>query len=121
MSLKDKIVQAIDLPSEIVTIPEWEMTVKVRGMDVKSRIQWEKHIINSSTGVMLDDRNAYRDMIIPMLVVCLYDPETDEPIFASEEEGTEVLLGKNAAVLGRLAEKARQLSGIGTTEEQAKN
>ena len=38
MNLRDKILAAQDIPTETVTIPEWDVTLLVKGMSAGDRI-----------------------------------------------------------------------------------
>ncbi len=101
MSLRDKILSANDIESEVIPVPEWDCSVEVRGMTVAQR---DKVV---SAGSEL--KAIYKEIIINLL----YDPETGEQIF--DEKDGDAILGKSGVVIERLAKKASELSGISDT------
>lgn len=107
MSLKDRILKADDLGSEIVDVPEWGEKVKIKGMSGAERATVMRVVLDK-------DGNVDQGQLYPLLCQsCLYDPETDEKVF--EPEDTEAILSKSGEVLERLCGIASRLSGIGAS------
>ena len=104
MSIRDQILSAKDSHSEMVTIPEWEVTVELRSMSGAARAVLMQEAMQSGGNINM--AKVYPDLIIQ---TC-FDPETGEPVFT--EEDREAILSKNGAILDRLAEVATRLSGF---------
>jgi hypothetical protein len=117
---KSDILAAPDLASEEVEVPEWGGTVKVRALDVNSRqayLEYGSQVIRNDDGVRFEVRPfAPLDAAIATLAIV---DEDNNPIFSLAE--IEQLGGKNPEPIGRIADLARRLSGMGgTSTEDAK-
>lgn len=112
MSLKDQILAAQDLPSEQVRVPEWDVTVTVRGLSARERDEYfmSQAVIRNGQVVGQDTANA----TAKLLVKCIRGDD-GEPLFGPEH--VELLGGKSAAALDRLFKVASRLSGL--AEEDA--
>jgi len=104
MNLRDKILKAKDIPVEVKEVPEWGVSIEIRGMTGKQR--------SDMIAATLDKKGkTITGAIYPELLTrCLYDPETGEPIFTQQD--AEQISGKSGHVLERLARIASRLSGI---------
>ena len=102
--LRAKILNADDVQSESVEVPEWGVTVSVRGMTGAERA----HYLSAT----VDENGKPRfDRIYPeILIACTTDPETGEKVFEAADR--DVLNGKGAAPTERIAKVAMRLSGI---------
>ena len=104
MNIRDKIIAADDIGSELVTVPQWDVTIEVRGLtlgqrnDALTASRSEDGVLNIST---------YYALII---VGTASDPETHEPIFTFDD--AKMLLGKSSKAGDLLAIKALSLSGL---------
>lgn len=107
MSLRDQILAVKDLQFEDVTVPEWGVTVRIKGMTAAERDDFEaSRIVGKGKNRDVNLKNMRAALLVRVLV----DPETDDPIF---QKGDIFQLGqKSAGVLDRLFEKAQVLSGI---------
>ena len=104
MSLRDQILAAEDIPSEIVTIPEWGVTVDVRGMTGAERTRIMDKAVDQQGGINLQ-------FVYPEIVIATsFDNETGEQIFKPSDRDT--LLTKSAVALDRLAQVGMRLSGF---------
>jgi len=104
VSIRDKIRKAQDRTSEIVEVPEWGVTVEIRSMTGSQR----SAIVTALTS---DEDNKMEALWGGMLVSCVYDPETGDPVF--KEDDAEWLLGeKSSTVLDRLSNVCLQVAGI---------
>lgn len=111
-SLRDKILAAQDIPSEVVTIPEWGVDVLVRGMSAGDRITLMQNAFDQTT------QQVNMSIVYPDVVVaCTYDPSSDEAIFTDEDKAA--ILAKSSAAVERLANVGLRLSGIGKDEQDA--
>jgi hypothetical protein len=112
-SLRDQILEAQDISSEQIEVPEWKVTVEVRGMTGKERAQFMQEF-STDTGA-LDYERLYPSLLIKVL----YDPESGEPIFR-DSDGDFINM-KSGQVLERLGRVATRLSGMTPeAEEEAK-
>ena len=107
MSLRDTILTADDLGEETVPVPEWGVTVLLRGMTGTQRIT----LVDRSTAK--DRRYMYSDILI---ATCL-DPETQTPVF--DKADRESLSDKSGGVLERLALKVLSISGVSLDDAEA--
>lgn len=107
-ALRDKILQAQDLRSELLDVPHWGVKVEIRTLTAKERSSLIGKAMNRQTG------DIDYGILYPLLVVaCTYDPETGEKVFT--EADTDALGGKSGAAMEHIAQKAADLSGL--TEE----
>lgn len=105
MNLREKILSATDIATEYVDIPEWDVTVAVRGTDGADRSHLLSVAIDPQTGdVNLE--SIYPDIII----LCTFDPTTSERVFNDDDRAA--LLTKSSQALDRIAEVAMRLCGF---------
>lgn len=106
MNLRDKILAAADIPSEMVSIPEWNVEILVKGMSAGERLHLQKVSYDQKTG------QVHMEKMYPDIVVsCCHDPETGEPIFTESDK--DVILSKSSAAVEKIAEVGLRLSGLG--------
>ena len=104
MSLRDQILASDDIPSEKVPIPEWGVTVEVRGMTGAERTRIMDKAVDQQGGVNLQ-------FVYPEIVIATsFDDVTGEQIFKPSDRDT--LLTKSAVALDRLAQVGMRLSGF---------
>lgn len=115
MSIRDKIRKAQDRTSEIVDVPEWGVTVEVRSMTGTQRSE----IVTALTG---DGDNKMAALWGSMLVSCVYDPETGDPVF-KEGDAAWLLEEKSSTVLDSLSNVCLRVAGIveGAVDEAGKD
>lgn len=112
MSLRDKILAAQDIPSEKVTIREWDVELLVKGMSAGDRITLMQNAYDQRTQ-QINMAAVYPDICVS----CVFDPETDEPIFTDKDK--EALMSKSSAAIEAIAAVGLRLSGIGQDEADA--
>lgn len=112
MSLRDKILAADDIPSELVRIPEWDVDLLVRGMTARDRIRLMQTAVDPNTG-QINMSIVYPDVV----VACVLDPATKQPVFTEDDK--ESVLGKASAAIETIAAVGLRLSGIGKDEQDA--
>lgn len=116
MGLKDKILAADDIPHEDVEVPEWGVTVRIKGLSGTDRDAYEaKAIALKNQGQDVELRLA--DFRAKMLIKCLCDPDTGDRLFGDKEASQ--LGRKHGAVLDRLHDIAMRLSGMGRHAKEA--
>lgn len=105
---KQQILDADDLPTRDVAVPEWGGDVRVRGLTGRERDAFELRMAvankNGDTDV---------DMRAGIVGRCIVD-ENGERLFTDRELGR--LAGKSGAALDRVFDVVRELSGM--TDEQ---
>jgi hypothetical protein len=111
-TLRDKILAAQDIPTEVVTIPEWGVDVLVRGMSAGDRITLMQNAFDQTTQ-QVNMNIVYPDVVIS----CTFDPASDQAIFTDEDKSA--ILAKSSAAVERLANVGLRLSGIGKDEQDA--
>jgi hypothetical protein len=112
MTLRDKILAVQDIPSEKVTVDEWEVDVLVRGMTAGDRVTLMQNAVDPVTG------NVNMSIVYPDVVVaCVLDPASGEPVFTDDDKAA--LMGKSSAAIERIATVGLRLSGIGKEEQDA--
>ena len=101
--LRNAVLNAVDIQTETVDVPEWEVKLELRGMTGVERSAFTERTRSgdlSNEGVMAE-----------LLISSAYDPESGERVF--EPADRDILVTKNARVLDRLFRIAAMLSGIG--------
>ena len=114
---KEQILSAEDLKSEIVEVPEWGGSVKVRMMTGTERDAFETSIFEVKGK---DTERNFVDLRAKLVARTLID-ENGERLFTDKDIA---LLGKKSAkALDRVFQVAQQLNGIGkeAVEELTKN
>ncbi len=103
---RDEILNADDLGGEVVEVPEWGGAVRIAAMSVAS-----------ANSIFAKDV-ADVDPKVRLLAACLVD-EGGAPIFTRKELGE--LLGKSAAVIKRLWQKAVEINELTLKVEDSKD
>lgn len=116
MSLRDTILQAQDIEQERVSVPEWGITVTIRGMTAGERDDFE-------ASWFTDDAKPKRNLAnvrARLAVRCMLDDE-GKRIFSDQD--AEALGRKSGRAMDRVYAVASRLSGLGAkdAEELAKN
>jgi hypothetical protein len=104
VSLRDQILSIDDIQIKMVEVPEWGVTVEVRGMNGADR----QKILDAATAE--DTPMTAGGMFIDVILATSYDPETGERLFTEDDKGP--LLTKNSKALDRLATAGYSLSGM---------
>lgn len=104
MNLRDKILNADDIKTEEVTVQEWGVNVKVKGMTGKSRSNLLEVCVDK-------DGNMDFEKLYPLLLIgTVYDPESDEKVFEAADH--DALNEKSGGALEKVAKVAMKLSGL---------
>ena len=106
MSIREKILGVTnDTPSELVEVPEWDVTVLVKGFTLGAKDDFLTSVYNAETKKA--DIKAFNSGV---LVGTAYDPKTEERLFT--EEDIPVLKQKSAVAIQRLVDVGTRLSGL---------
>lgn len=114
---KQQILDAQDIKTETVSVPEWGGEVRVRALSAAERDQFEDKVVKRDgkrSRVVLTDIRAR------LAAICMVD-EAGKRLFSDAEMAE--LTKKSAAALQRVFEVAQRLAGITDedTEELEKN
>jgi len=110
MNLRDKILAAQDIPSETLTVKEWDVTVLVKGMSAGERITLMQNAYDQTTQ-QVNMAAVYPDVV----VACVHDPDTGEALFTTADK--DALMSKSSAAIESIAAVGLRLSGIGAESE----
>jgi hypothetical protein len=109
-----QILQAVDLKTEIVDVPEWGGSVVVTELMAHDRDAYEQSMWNDrGNGRMVSNRDNVRARLV---VRSLVSPD-GQRLFADEE--ADALGAKSAAVIDRLFDVAARLSGMDEKDVEA--
>lgn len=106
MSLRDTILDADDIRTSDLEIPEWGVTVRVKGMSGRERMR----LVEATQAKTRE--HFYSDILISLVV----DPDTGEKIFDPADRDR--LADKSGAALERIAQEAIRLSGVSVDEAE---
>lgn len=109
-NLRDQIAGANDITIIDEYVPEWNVNLQIRSMTAAERGECIASATNPKTGAAEPSKLYSR-----VLIASVYDPETGEPAFTSEDEA--MLGGKNGSVVERIAGKSMELSGFDSDAE----
>lgn len=114
MSLRDSILAAEDISTELVEVPEWGVTVEVRGMNGADRSRILETASSSEDGSI-----SIGVMYAETVIASTYDPDTGERIFSDSD--LDVLMAKSASAIDRIATVGMGLSAMdGKATDNAK-
>lgn len=105
MFTRDKILSAEDIVRELVEVPEWDVTVEVRGMTGAERTRIMS-LAMQTDGAGLDFQQVYPEIVI----ATAFDTDTGEQIFTPEDRVA--LMAKSAQAIDRIAMVGMRLSGF---------
>ena len=101
----ERALAADELFHELVDVPEWGAKVLVRAIAFGETVRIAGRAIND------DGTTDVGKLMASLLAACCYDPDTNEPVFASVDEAV-ALMDRAAGSLKRLSEVASRLSKI---------
>lgn len=107
---RDEILAALDLPRELVAVPEWGGDVYVRGLTGKERDQFEAGMIEQRGKSQTVNLQNIRAKLASMSIC----DEEGKRLFTDADLAA--IAGKSAVALNRVFEVARRLSGLGDND-----
>lgn len=112
INIRSTILDAQDIGEETVPVPEWGVTVVVRGLSAETR--------NNITLASRDGEGNVQGSLLQarMCVVTILDPTTRERVFGDSDVAA--LMQKASGIIDRLSGKAMQLSGLNKDNDAAK-
>lgn len=110
--LKQAIAEAQDIAQEKLFVPEWGVELGVRSMDGNARA----NLIENSADE--NGRMQFRAMYPELIINCVFDPSTGEPVFEDTDADRALLLSKSGGALEKVARKAMELSGLDEKSEE---
>jgi len=115
-SLKSQFEATDDRPIELVEVPEWGLTLRVRGLSAGDKQRYEESLVSwdaqGKMTVSSEDGHAR------LLVLTIVD-EQGQLIFTSGDVA--MLSRKSGAAVDRVVTVAQRLSGLGRGSEALKN
>lgn len=102
-STRDKIKAAQDRPEETVPIPEWGVTLRVRGM-------------SAADAAGLSTLSASDSYAQRMLSLCVCDDDGNQ-VYPTDADAAEIM-GKSLPIVKRLLEAANRVNGIAEAGEK---
>lgn len=119
LATREDILNANDEITEIVEVPEWGVSVRVKALTGTERdryeasgLIWGKGDKGEPTVTGMNPENMRARLVAKSLV-------DDTGLLLFSEKDVVALGGKNAAVLNRLFDVARRLSGLSTEDVEA--
>lgn len=116
--LRAKILAAKDIKSESVTVPEWDVTLEIRGLSAAERGGLvERATVKERKG---DEEVSRVDntVLTPLLIIAsCFDPETNERVF--EDEDLDPVNGKSASAIDAVTNVVLRLNGMNKDEQKA--
>ena len=113
---RDAILGADDLAFEVVEVPEWGGSVRVRGLTGRERDLFEASIVQVGSAGSRQVRPRLENIRARLVSMTLVDEEGN--LLFSDRDVRE-LGAKSAAILDRLFDVARRLSGLTEGDVQA--
>jgi hypothetical protein len=111
--LSQLVATASDIEEESVKIPQWGISVIVRGMDGNRRSQYLTRLIRARED---EDSDALGQLEAELVVACTFDPEDNTQAFSDTD--IPMLMTKSGFVIGAVASKAQRLSGLDANAEE---
>lgn len=110
MNLRETILNAKDIKEELLEVPEWGVTLLIRGMTGKTR-----------AAMIISGGASSASIFTEMVIASAYDPQTNQPVFTPID--MEALNERAAGVLQTIGQVALRLSGMGpdAAEQAEKN
>ena len=105
--LKQKILEAEDIRSELVEVPEWDVTLKMTGLTGAQR----NNAARRAGG--LDGAVDLNKWIPELIIMSARDPENDELVF--EPADRDALNNKASRPIQQLFDAVARLSGLSET------
>ena len=106
---RDQILQAEDLPSEVVQIPEWNGSVMVRGLTGSGRGKFQNSIMSQNGKADSKMTIDMKEAEMRLVAECTVD-EKGEQLFTLKDI---VELGKKSgSAINRISDVAMRLSGF---------
>lgn len=110
-SMRDLILQARDINEEELPIPEWGVTVKLRGISAGERNDMTKASRDAEGAVVGAELQAR------ICVAAIIDPASGMQVFGPGDLAN--LQAKSAGVIDRISQKVLKLSNLGTDNSVA--
>ena len=119
-ALRDKILNAKDIKSEVVHIDEWDADVQVRGLTGAERAD----LIAKATVKETDDKGEViassvdQLVLLPLLIIATTtDPADGEQLFSDADR--DALNDKSSSAIDKVSSVALRLSGMTKEQEKA--
>jgi hypothetical protein len=110
-NLRSLILAAVDVPEEVLDVPEWGTSITVRGLTGKQRDAFEAEVfVIRGSGKQVKSEYHRINIRARLVSLSIVDPVTKERVFTDAD--IETLGDKSAVVLDRIFEVAQRLAGM---------
>ena len=109
-SLREQILASDDTQSETVEVPQWGVSVEVRGMSGKARATYLANYTDDN------GRVQWEALYPTLLIQSVFDPDTGEKVF--QDADAEAINMKSGEALETVAQVALRLSGMDREQQQ---
>ena len=109
MSIRDTIIKADDLGSEIVSVPEWDVKIEVRAKTVTEQYDLIERCRKP------DGEINGELLAVETVMVTSYDPDTGEKVFDPADR--DMLRSKNSSAFQVLLAAANKAAGLESDEK----
>lgn len=111
---KDQILEASDLQTITVSVPEWGGDVQIRSMTGADRDEFESSMVKTdAAGNRVADMSNHKAKLVAMTLV-----DEDGNRMFTQDDVTRLAM-KSSAALTRVFESAQELNGIGVKADKA--
>ena len=109
MSIRDKIIKADDLGSEIVPVSEWDVKIEVRAKTVDQQYELLDRCRKPNGDI------DGKLLAVETILATSYDPDSGERVF--EDADRDMLRGKNSSAFQTLLAAANKAAGLDTEDD----
>lgn len=109
MNLREKILQANDIESKVITVKKWG--VKLLLMELTGEQRNKLYENSRRDGVFVQE-----DFIYNLFIASVFDPKTRQPIFTNAD--IEALRKKNGTVFEEISKELMALSGLSAESQE---
>ncbi|CAB4145583.1 hypothetical protein UFOVP1219_54 [uncultured Caudovirales phage] len=106
-ALSKKIRSAQDIDREVITIPEWDVSIEVHSMTVRQRAAF----VSASQDLTDSNGERLESVYGQILLTCCLDPDTREPVFSADDLAW-VMTEKSGSVVDNLVSRCLEVSGL---------
>jgi hypothetical protein len=119
-ALRDKILNAKDIKSEVVHVDEWDADVEIRGLSGAERASLvDKATVKETDGEGKHTSRVDQSALYPLLIIATAYEPGGEKLFTDGDR--DAINGKSAGALEKVAAVSMRLSGMGDQTVIAKN
>jgi hypothetical protein len=111
--LSEQVANANDIETVSVPIPQWGISVDVKGMTGSERSKYLRRLIDAREA---EDTDALGELDADLVIACTFDPDDGSKVFLESDKP--MLQSKSGFIIGAIAMKAQRLSGLDVGAEE---